>query len=65
VYNYMATELLPKLEERNILRFKQRPVSIEFVQFGDNDDATERLRALDDDMEFKGYKYVLFRLVSV
>jgi hypothetical protein len=65
VYHYMVKDLLPKLDERNILRFKQRPVSIEFVQFGDNDDATERLRALDDDMEYKGYKYVLFRLVSV
>ena len=62
VYRYMAEILLPELERRNILRFRQRPVSIEFVQFGNNDEATEKLRILDDDMEFKGYKYVVRRI---
>lgn len=57
VFDYMKTVLLKELERRKILRFTERPVSIEFVQFGNDDDATERLRALDDDMEFGGYKY--------
>ncbi|KAF2114185.1 kinase-like domain-containing protein [Lophiotrema nucula] len=59
VFNYMKTILLKELERRKILRFTDRPVSIEFVQFGNNDDATERLRALDDDMEFGGYKDII------
>ncbi|KAF2726702.1 hypothetical protein EJ04DRAFT_173330 [Polyplosphaeria fusca] len=58
VYKYVQT-LLKKLEKRDILGYKKRPVSIEFVQFGDDDNATERLRALDDDMEFKGHKDII------
>ncbi|KAK1977651.1 kinase-like domain-containing protein [Colletotrichum cereale] len=33
---------------------KIRPVTIQFVQFGDDTNATERLRRLDDDMTFYG-----------
>ncbi|KAF6814113.1 hypothetical protein CPLU01_14472 [Colletotrichum plurivorum] len=31
-----------------------KPVTIQFVQFGDNSKATERLRRLDDDMKYYG-----------
>jgi hypothetical protein len=31
-----------------------RPVSIEFIQFGYNVDATYRLRRLDDELKFEG-----------
>ena len=33
---------------------KDRPVSIEFIQFGDDPNATSRLRRLDDDLVFSG-----------
>jgi hypothetical protein len=50
---------------RNIIRFvkdltklvgehRNRPVSIEFIQFGDDLDATHRLRSLDDDLKWDG-----------
>ncbi|KAL5371662.1 hypothetical protein DPSP01_014098 [Paraphaeosphaeria sporulosa] len=54
VYKYIL-KLLKDLEKRKILGYKKRPVSIEFVQFSDNADATERLRALDDDIEYNGF----------
>ncbi|OAG09166.1 uncharacterized protein CC84DRAFT_1087168 [Paraphaeosphaeria sporulosa] len=57
VYKYIL-KLLKDLEKRKILGYKKRPVSIEFVQFSDNADATERLRALDDDIEYNGFVYV-------
>jgi hypothetical protein len=57
VGRYIVT-VLERLEKLEIGGFKKRPVSIEFVQLGNDDDATERLRALDDDMPIKGYKYV-------
>ena len=57
VGRYVVT-VLKKLEELGIYGFKKRPVSIEFVQLGDDDDATLRLEALDNDMPVKGYKYV-------
>ena len=31
-----------------------RQVSIQFIQFGDNEEAKERLRRLDDDMPYRG-----------
>jgi hypothetical protein len=31
-----------------------RPVSIEFVQFGDDPEATDRLRSLDNDLKWQG-----------
>lgn len=57
VGRYIVT-IMKRLEQLDIGGFKKRPVSIEFVQLGNDDDATERLRALDDDMPVKGYKYV-------
>ncbi|KAF2843021.1 kinase-like protein [Patellaria atrata CBS 101060] len=37
-------------------KMKERPVSIEFIQFGDDADATHRLRRLDDDMPWHGVR---------
>jgi hypothetical protein len=38
--------------------FKKRPVSIEFVQFGDDEDASYRLWILDNHLIFEGVPYV-------
>lgn len=35
-----------------------RPVSIEFIQFGDDEDATHELRDLDDNLKFEGIPLV-------
>lgn len=57
--NRYVENLLKELSKRGSLGSgDERSVSIEFIQFGDDPEATERLRALDDDMEFKGYPYV-------
>ncbi|KAF1979436.1 hypothetical protein BU23DRAFT_154737 [Bimuria novae-zelandiae CBS 107.79] len=49
--------LLKELEMRGLAKNDaDRFVSIEFIQFGDDPTVTERLRALDDGMEFKGYQ---------
>jgi len=54
--NEYVEKLLNDLKRRQILKStSDRSVSIEFVQFGDDPIVTERLRALDDGMEFKGY----------
>ncbi|KAF4899595.1 Serine/threonine-protein kinase mph1 [Colletotrichum fructicola] len=37
---------------------KIRPVTIQFVQFGQNQRATDRLRRLDDELKLNGYPYV-------
>ncbi|KAF0321690.1 protein kinase domain-containing protein [Colletotrichum asianum] len=37
---------------------KIRPVTIQFVQFGHNQRATDRLRRLDDELKLNGYPYV-------
>ncbi|KAF4900348.1 Serine/threonine-protein kinase mph1 [Colletotrichum fructicola] len=36
---------------------KIRPVTIQFVQFGQNQRATDRLRRLDDELKLNGYPY--------
>jgi hypothetical protein len=33
---------------------RHRPMSIEFIQFGRDEDATNRLRLLDDDLKYEG-----------
>ena len=56
INGYLET-LLGDLSNRGLLKSGQdRFVSIEFIQFGDDPTVTERLRALDDGMEFKGYE---------
>lgn len=37
-----------------VLKINQRPVSIEFIQFGDNEDATYRLWTLDNELVYEG-----------
>jgi hypothetical protein len=49
-------------EELEVARGKsirlERPVSIEFIQFGKDIDATARLRYLDDGLAWEGFPYV-------
>jgi hypothetical protein len=59
VGRYIVTGVLKRLEKLEIGGFKKRPVSIEFVQLGNDVDATARLQALDDDMPVKGYKDII------
>jgi hypothetical protein len=58
--NSYIEELLKTLSAQGIIKSDtegfDRFVSIEFIQFGDDPTVTERLRALDDGMEFKGYQ---------
>jgi hypothetical protein len=44
--------------EKIIGELPVRPVSVEFIQFGNDPDATYRLRGLDDDWEYYGIRYV-------
>jgi len=50
---YFSREL-----EGIIGNLKDRPVSIEFIQFGYDEDATYRLKALDNDLKYSGIRYV-------
>ena len=43
--------------EKIIGELPVRPVSVEFIQFGNDPDATYRLRGLDDDWEYYGIRY--------
>jgi hypothetical protein len=58
--NSYIEELLKNLSAQDIIKSdtegSDRFVSIEFIQFGDDPTVTQRLRALDDGMEFKGYQ---------
>ncbi|KAL1606266.1 hypothetical protein SLS60_003668 [Paraconiothyrium brasiliense] len=58
--NGCIEKLLKDLSERGLIGNSKkgfdRHVSIEFIQFGDDPTVTERLRALDDGMEIKGYE---------
>jgi hypothetical protein len=54
-------EIIPKivqfyqqLTEKMDGMMKDRQVSIQFIQFGDDEEARERLRRLDDDMPYRG-----------
>jgi len=38
--------------------FRQRPVSVQFVQFGRDPDATHRLWSLDNELKYDGIPYV-------
>lgn len=44
--------------EATIGNLKHRPVSIEFIQFGNDEDATSRLRRLDNDLKWEGVPLV-------
>ncbi|KAJ4356762.1 uncharacterized protein N0V89_004798 [Didymosphaeria variabile] len=61
--NSYIEELLKHLTAQGIIKndtdSSERFVSIEFIQFGDDPTVTERLRALDDGMEFKGYQDII------
>lgn len=43
-----------QLEKKMQGMMQERQVSIQFIQFGDDEQARERLRRLDDDMPFRG-----------
>lgn len=62
INNYIE-DLLKSLTAQGIIRGDtdgfNRFASIEFIQFGDDPTVTERLRALDDGMEFKGYQDII------
>lgn len=48
------------LELRNIIgKLKKRPVSIEFIQFGDDEDATHRLWLLDNHLKYDGIEDII------
>ena len=58
--NNCIEKLLKDLSARKLIGSAKkgfdRHVSIEFIQFGDDPTVTERLGALDDGMEIKGYE---------
>ncbi|KAF2438416.1 hypothetical protein P171DRAFT_160681 [Karstenula rhodostoma CBS 690.94] len=62
INNYIE-ELLKNLTDQGMIKSHtdgfNRFASIEFIQFGDDPTVTERLRALDDGMEFKGYQDII------
>jgi hypothetical protein len=47
------------LEHEMGVLMKYRQVSIQFVQFGDDEEARERLRRLDDDMPYRGIEDIV------
>jgi hypothetical protein len=46
-------KFVKNLEEVIGDRVKDRPISLEFIQFGDDEDATYRLRQLDNDLRWE------------
>ncbi|KAF2659609.1 kinase-like protein [Lophiostoma macrostomum CBS 122681] len=58
IFSYIKI-VLEQLEELKIPNHAKRPASIEFVQFGNDPDVTERLRALDDGLPERGFKDII------